>query len=853
MRNIKNQSSLFLILALASWVLAFGLPASSANQQQDPVVTSRQIAALPTSAATSEDRVALYQALLDLQNPWTVMCVAAHPDDEDGTSLIVMRHKYGAHTVSLFSTFGEGGQNAIGPELYEELGAIRARETMAAAEIQGSEPYFLGLKDFGFSKTRDEAFRFWGHEEALRRMVLQIRKLRPDVIITNHSTTSNDHGQHQATALMVVEAFDAAADATKFPEQLKDGVTTWQVQRLFVRTRGNQQQAVNTQIITIDPNEKDPVRGVVYAEEALRGLQQHATQGPWPKTFAEYANRFRAFSGQNAATGQLPMIRYTLVKSATGTTALPNDSHNFLDGMRASGEVAKQLDALKLDGRSLNDFANEPERIFDHLIKLASQSMPNAIEVTEKERLAQLRTRLSDALAAASGLQITLSSDVATPKSDHVVSINMHNSATRTIALVDLNGGESPRLDPGDTSTIRRHFQIPGDWTVNLPLSEHLYKGYSSGLIVRERIKVTVANRPSFLVSRAIELDVAPPVEIGGISPLPLVIHDEVGVSSAGVDIIPARFPRISVQLINHLDQPFKGVIVYGRDIDKEQTSKVELLAHQNTTIALSIPNAEKTTAAHARGSASSETFSIAVRAVGSRVNVSERRVPIVHANAHVARNLNVGYIRGFDFSLPNALNALGVESKELSVDEVKTGDLSQFTSVIDDNRVYESKPELIAVNQKLLDYANAGGNLIVFYHKSDEWNPDERRNRPQLAPFKLILGGERITDENAPISFLEPDHPLLNTPNKMGQDDFKDWIQERGLYYPKEWDPQFHALLQSNDPGEQPLKGGLLVADYGKGHYIYTSMVWYRELRGGIPGAYRMLANMISYGAQAK
>src|SRR5262245_50207410 len=242
------------------------------------------------TAESSEQRVALYQALLDMQNPWTVMCVAAHPDDEDGTSLIVMRHKYGAHTVSLFSTFGEGGQNAIGPELYEELGAIRAHETMAAAEIQGSEPHFLGLKDFGFSKTRDEAFRFWDHEEALRRMVLQIRKLRPDVIITNHSTTSNDHGQHQATALMVVEAFDAAADPAKFPDQLNDGVTTWQVQRLFVRTRGNQQQT-NAQIVTIDPNEKDPVRGVVYAEEALRGLQQHATQGPWPPSFAEYANR----------------------------------------------------------------------------------------------------------------------------------------------------------------------------------------------------------------------------------------------------------------------------------------------------------------------------------------------------------------------------------------------------------------------------------------------------------------------------------------------------------------------------------------------------------------------------------
>src|SRR5689334_25301983 len=193
-----KQRYLVLAVFVLSIAIAATCPQSASNRaERNPVAAARGI-------DKSEDRVALYQALLDLQNPWTVMCVAAHPDDEDGTSLIVMRHKYGAHTVSLFSTFGEGGQNAIGPELYEELGAIRAHETMAAAEIQGSEPHFLGLKDFGFSKTRDEAFKFWGHEEALRRMVIDIRRLRPDDIITNHSTTSNDHGQHQATALMVV-------------------------------------------------------------------------------------------------------------------------------------------------------------------------------------------------------------------------------------------------------------------------------------------------------------------------------------------------------------------------------------------------------------------------------------------------------------------------------------------------------------------------------------------------------------------------------------------------------------------------------------------------------------------------
>src|SRR5712692_6956738 len=266
----------------------------------------------PVAAKQStEDRVALYQALLDLTNPWTVMCIAAHPDDEDGTSLIVMRRKYGAHTVSLFSTYGEGGQNAIGPELYEELGAIRARETMAAARIQGSEPYFLGLKDFGYSKSADEAFRVWGHDEALRRMVLKIRELRPDVIITNHSVTNNDHGHHQATARLILEAFDAAADPKRFPEQLGQ-LKPWQAQRLFVRIFGgaNTKPVATDRVVAIDPNEVDPVRNSSFAEQALAALQEHGSQGPWPKTIEDLV-RMRGGSG-----GKLPLIRYQLVREA---------------------------------------------------------------------------------------------------------------------------------------------------------------------------------------------------------------------------------------------------------------------------------------------------------------------------------------------------------------------------------------------------------------------------------------------------------------------------------------------------------------------------------------------------------
>jgi LmbE family N-acetylglucosaminyl deacetylase len=859
-----SLASLFATLTIAT--INFSFPTESASIHQDPTVTSKQIEALPRSTSTANDRVELYQALLDLQNPWTVMCVAAHPDDEDGTSLIVMRRKFGAHTVSLFSTFGEGGQNAIGPELYEELGAIRARETMAAAEIQGSEPHFLGLKDFGYSKTRDEAFKFWGHEEGLRRMVLEIRRLRPDVTITNHSTTSNDHGQHQATALMVVEAFDAAADPNRFPEQLKDGVTTWQVQRLFVRARGNQTQNSDAQIVTIDPNEKDPVRGVVYAEEALRALQQHATQGPWPKSFAEYATRFRAFSGQpGGAPGQLPPIRYRLVREAKGAVPLPSNSTSFADGLKVPDNVAK-LQLPTIEGKPLIEFAAQPDRVFDALAAAIRSGTfrPENLHLANRpddSHLKWISERTGAALALAGGITATLSSQsgVVVRGTRAAFTLKIVNKGSRPAQIVrapfyGLTTGSilkpKPNLNPGETTEVEAADQIVPDEKITVPHSTHLYDGGYAGRPERGSLLVEIANK-TFEVPYKLSVDVAPAVEISSINPSPLVVRpDEVGVSSAGADVFPTKLPDLKIELINYLDQRFDGEVVFGQNNQPAQSRrKVQLLPHQIATLALPMPSPAKTAAAHTRFSSAAEALSVSVRSIGSGEDITTREVPIVRANARVARNLRIGYVRGFDFSLPNALTALGVESKELTVDDVKTADLQKYTSIIVDNRVYESQPDLIAANQKLLDYANAGGTLIVFYHKSNEWNPDERRKRPQLAPYKLILGDERITDETAPITFLEPDHPLLNSPNKMGPDDFKDWVQERGLYYPKEWDSQYHALLQSNDPGETPLKGGLLVADYARGHYIYTSMVWYRELRGGIPGAYRMLANMISYG----
>jgi LmbE family N-acetylglucosaminyl deacetylase len=829
-----------------------------------------------TTQPSPEDRIALYQALLDLTNPWTVMCIAAHPDDEDGTSLIVMRRKYGAHTVSLFSTFGEGGQNAIGPELYEEMGAIRARETMAAAEIQGSEPHFLGLKDFGYSKSADEAFKFWGHDEALRRMVLEIRKLRPDVIITNHSATSNDHGHHQATARLELEAFDAAADPKRFPEQLTSGVTVWQVQRLFVRARGNAAQSDNAPVVTIDPNDRDPIRNTVFAEEALRALQKHATQGPWPKTFAEFAARFRSFTGQSAAPGQLPLTRYRLVREAKGAEPLPQDSHNFLDGLRLPEEVAKQLAPPMIDNRPLTASIDERQRILDALVGVRKSAQFRPAKVDDAPRFERMDQRLDDAFAAVTRItaRTTPRDEVVSPGSKTTFTVTISNNGETPVTVYSytffagkrnvktLYTGSSP-FPPNDSGSVTDDWTIPADTGPSLPHPQHLYDGRIFGDEFREVVVINLAGI-QFAVSGATSVDVAPAVEVTTITPQAVVVSAQ------------NPSPYFTLKITNHERREFRGRVIPKLVAPCESIACKEAAFEDSILLGLHRSTGETIRLAptqsvnlkfpiplipvHRSGSGPAprlnRPYQLAFRTErpsknGSWETIGESMAVVVsYADARMIPNLRVGYIRGFDFSLPNALNALGVESKELSVDEVKTADLRKFTSIIVDNRVYESQPELIAANQKLLDYANAGGTLIVFYHKSNEWNPDPRRNRPQqLAPYKLILGDERITDETAPITFIEPEHPLLNSPNKMGQEDFANWIQERGLYYPKEWDANYHALLQSNDPGEAPLKGGLLVADYGRGHYIYTSMVWYRELRAGIPGAYRMLANMISYG----
>ena len=800
-----------------------------------------------SSAPTNQsiNKADLHQALVDLTNTWTVMCVAAHPDDEDGTTLTALRRRDGAHSVSLFSTYGEGGQNAVGPELYEELGVIRAHETMNAAKIQGSEPYFLGLKDFGFSKSADEAFKVWGHDEALRRMVLKIRELRPDVIITHHDTTSG-HGHHQATGRLIIEAFDAAADPQRFPEQLNQ-VKPWQAQRLFVRVFSNANAGAATidKTFSIDPNQIDPVRGTSFAEQALAALQEHATQGPWPKSIAEMM-RMRRMEG-----GKLPPIRYHLIREAAGAPALPENANTPLAGLAVPEAFAEAVAPPQIDGKPLTDFLDRPDRVLAALVDWrASEAAPKS-PVADPDRFRLFESRVNKALAVASGVSLTLSSRAAAlvPGVATTISINVANASMSGVQVEDLhfNGwGEPVRLQTADIllpdteTVVTVDTATPKNATLTVPQETHLYDGLFLGKQLEATADLEI-DGAKFSVNAATMLDVAPAVEIRKASPALVVWTPGRGDQALNFNTV----------LRNNLTKPFHGALELSSGVlgISAVGEKLELQPNETRAIDLHSNAGLSARARRLQGSRENSNYASLIVEDPAAAAISRRTIPVIFSDARVVSRLNVGYLPSFDQTLEHSLAALGVKSKALTTDEIKSADLSSYSTIIIDNRGYEAHPELIAANTRLLEFANAGGTLIVFYHKSNEWNPDAGKHRPQLAPYLLLLGDERVTDENAPIKFLLPRHPLLNSPNRITTADFANWIQERGLYYPKEWDAPYSALFETNDPGEAPLKGGLLVAQYGKGNYIYTSMVWYRELRAGVPGAYRMFANMISYG----
>ena len=714
----------------------------------------------------------LDQALRDLAGEVRVACLAAHPDDEDSETLALLRKKHGAATTVVFFTRGEGGQNEIGDQLWEDLAVVRTRESLAACDRIGAGARFLDFPDFGYSKTAEETFENWGREETVRRLVRALREIRPHVVVTNHGTVTG-HGHHQAVGIAALEAFELAADPEAFPGE----GPPWRVLKFFVRSEPADATA------RPDTGEVDPVRGLSYAEMGLLALKEHRSQGTWDFVTIEPGPRIRP---------------YRLVKSR-----LPGDT--------AAGLLA----GLPVPAP---EWLEEENRTGTRAAILA--------------RLTALppSDRRDGAIAAALGVELTLDipDDPTVPGGPGRLRATLFNRGLLPVAVRSLSFGAAGaarseggmELAPGGALVRDLAFRVPAEVRPNRPLAAHLRDAPDESLRAFARAFVGPTDgEVSVPVDAAAVVGVFPPVTVT--------------ISDWGRLLRPVlKTSELAVVIQNH-----------GRE-EREVELEIEILGTSRIAAKapppVRIPPGEQVTVGvtlRALSELVDGLYGVTVRTPGA----PPATAPIRVLDAEVPPDLRVGVVRTYGDETWRALRTLGVQVDLLSDEDLAVGDLSVYRTIWLGIRPFVARPVLAEVQGRLLDYVREGGNLVVNYSKDREW-------REEFAPYRLVVGRERVTREDADLDFARPGHRLFTFPNEVRPEDFDGWIQERGLYFPAEWDSnRYEALLTTFDPGERPVPG-LLVASYGRGSFVYTCLGWYRQLRILNPAALKMVANLAAY-----
>ncbi len=761
----------------------------------------------------SQSSVELQQAFLDLSNDGVLMNVVAHPDDEDGATLAYYRMKYGVKTYSVLFTRGEGGQNEKGPELYEELGVLRTEETRAAARIIGTEPCFLNLVDFGFSKTATETFEKWGgRTEALRRLVYFIRKLKPDIIFTNHNTIEG-HGHHQAVAITVIVAFDAAADSTFFPEQLREqGVALWQPRKLFFR---NFSQTDQTADVVNAIEEVDSARHLSYLDIAAHALQMHKTQG------MDRAN-LRAFTRG--------VSRYKLVRA---NSLYEKDSTSFFSGIELGGD--QQLAGLASTRQNMSRLRSDMPR--DSLL-LQISALLNTIEDLQRGNLHSLPARR---------LLLQWQKELET-LATLICEIKMKFTVHDPVAVARQQVKSALEISTNDCaiSGVRTQFKVPQGWTLNEARGSA--PEIKPNLFVKD-FELVVGDNPILTLPKSIRqynpietdqtITVALDYLVNG-NKLSASFNPEFEVAPRQTMTIE---PRVASMSSSHLQAGKTFEYRVKNYLPHKTAGKIRVLAPPGwrADSPTFVIEEEDSTATGKLFVAPPETTRQGDYILTFRTDYASEDVVVKVFDVAVGKDLQVGIIKSYDTVLESITKQLGVRYKMLDESDLSSGDLSQYNSIVIDIRAYLARDDVKKFNSRLLEYVKGGGNLVVMYQRDQEW-------KPEYAPFPFKISRRRVTVEEAPITMLQPSHPLLNHPNTITDEAWIGWKQERAVYFPSDVADEYVQLLSSHDLDEPPLTTGYLVADVGAGSYIYTSYVWYRQLKDMHRGALACFANMISY-----
>ncbi len=789
--------------------------------------------------------------------------IAAHPDDENTALLAYLARGRKVRTGYLSLTRGEGGQNLIGPEQGDELGIIRTQELLAARRIDGAEQFFTRAIDFGFTKTPQECFEKWGRDKILADVVWVIRRFRPDVIILRFSGTPRDgHGQHQASAILGREAFSAAADAKRFPEQLQ-WVQPWQAKRLmwnpaaFTKEQREEAEKMPNHI-TVDSGEYDPVLGHSYAEIAGMSRSMHRSQG------------------MGAAE------RKGSVKDFLVTQSGPTAAHDIFDGIDLSWNRLA-------GGAPVGQIATEAARTFDP--ENPAKTVPFLLKMEKQMALLHdpLVTRkqhdLSDAIALCSGLWLDAASDkfAVTPGGSlkfDATALNRDHMAVR-VKSIEIEGvspsstkdkfsGVLPFNEPqvyAFTTTIGAHqpltqpywlvepkqgdtYTIPNQLDVGLPENPPLFEAHFHVRIESGDVEIV---RP--VAYRYIE-------RAQGELTRPLVVEPPVALQwSQSTSLFPNRAAK-------NIDLQVKASIAKAAGKLKIQAPLGWRISSESGDFNLTTPGEQSEVSFELTPPASDAQSVLSASAqdgdqtvTTSMETISYPHIPVQvlfpPATAKLVRSdvrllaKSIGYVVGAGDEIPQALQQLGAEVTLLGADDLAGGNLSRFDAIVTGVRAYNVRADLRANQGRLLDYVKNGGTLVVQYNVAEGGNPfgGDTTLLDNIGPYPITTGRERVTVEDAPVQFLIPASPLLHQPNEITARDFEGWIQERGLYFASKWDEHYQPLFETHDPMEKPQTGSTLYTRYGKGAYVFTAFSWFRELPAGVPGAFRIFANLLSAG----
>ncbi len=816
-------------------------------------------AQVPQKLSSSE----VYHSLEKLNFLGTALYIAAHPDDENTRLISYLSNELKARTGYLSITRGDGGQNLIGSELRELLGVLRTQELLAARKIDGGEQFFTRASDFGYSKHSDETLKIWDKKAILGDVVRIIRKFKPDVIINrfDHRSPGETHGHHTSSAMLSIEAFALSNDNSSYPEQLT-ATDIWQPKRLFFNTswwfygsEENFEKADKSKMLRFDVGTYYPLLGLSNNEIASLASSQHLSQG------------FGRITSRGSENEYIELLKGDLPEDGELFEGI-NTSWSRITGGEAIGQI---LYGIEKDFNFTDPSVHLPKFLEAYkLIQGLGDSHWKQLKSEELENLILSVTGLY--------LEATASLPYTNPGNTEKIQIEALNRSNRPMTLNSViltpesdvkNDGERHVLEENKKITLELDLKIPSEHAYTSPywLSE---KGSLGMYEVADANLIGQAETPKSF-NAVFNLDINGTVVSISKPVVYKTSKPDKGELYEPFDVLPEATSRFIDKVMLFADDAPRKIPVIIRSNADNIKGQVELKVADGWKVSPSANTFEiankgdETTVMFTLSppSMESESYIRPVLSVNGKelthelINISYDHIPrqsiLLPSEAKIVRmNISkagehIGYIMGAGDEVPESLKQIGYTVHIVDPATIQAGSLSAYDAVVVGIRAYNVIDELKFKQSFLLDYVKNGGNLVVQYNTAGRWAGQFEG----IAPFPLTLSNERVTDENSNVEILAKNHSLVNFPNSIGKKDFEGWVQERGLYFPNEWDPAFTPILSMADTGATALNGSLLVAPYGKGNYIYTGLSFFRELPAGVPGAYKLFANMLSMGKE--